>query len=308
VIPTRRYAKFVGLSLLASVFAGSASPVICAAAESDSAHTRTFDYERAADFAVEEKASESRGDVVVRDLTFFTVPAEKLRRVAAYLVAPRSIPPRAAILWIHWLGDAATTNRTEFLDEAVSLASHGILSLLIDGMWSKRRWYGERVLAEDHKDGIAQVAALRRSLDFLQQQPGAATIPLGIVGHDYGGMYAIVAAAQESRAKTCVFIACTSSLLEWAFFKEKPASMETYVQQNAPLDLRRHAAAIQGASIFFQFAERDKYVPLAKAQELFAAAPLPKQMTIYGGADHNMRTPAAIQFDRTAWLLRELRQ
>lgn len=268
--------------------------------------TTVFSYDRAADCAVEERGKETRGDAVVRDITFFTVAAPKFGRVAAYVVQPRTQAPRAAVLWVHWLGAPATTNRTEFLDEAVALASRGVVSLLVDTMWAKPRWYHDRVLEHDFDDGVAQVNALRRAVDLLQQQPGAGAIPLAVVGHDYGGMYSIIAAAQDHRAKTCVFVACTASLEDWAFFRQKPASLEAYRQQNAPLELRRHIAALAGTPVFFQFAEHDDYIPLAKAQELFGAAQTPKQMVVYGGAAHEMTAPASVRLDRDAWLVREL--
>lgn len=282
-------------------FAGAVQPAVAG----EPARESSFAYDRTAGFQVETKSSTPRGNATVHDLTFLTVPHEKFGRVAAYLVTPKT-PARAAILWVHWLGEPATTNRTEFLDEAVALGAHGVVSLLIDTMWARPHWYRDRVLNEDYEDGLAQVTAIRRALDFLQQAPEARELPLAIVGHDYGGMYATVAAAQEPRAKTCVLIACTPSLLDWAFFIRKPESMDDYLRENAPLDLRTHLAAIKNASILFQFAEHDKYVPLAKAQDFFAAATGPKQMIVYGGADHDMTAPATIRTDRTAWLLREL--
>jgi len=108
------------------------------------------------------------------------------------------------------------------------------------------------------------------------------------------------------RAKTCVFVACTASLLDWAFFIQKPAAMDAYLQQNAPLDLKAHVAQLVDTPVLFQFAEHDKYVPLAKAEELFGAAKGAKQMVVYGGAGHEMTAPKSIREDRDAWLIREL--
>ncbi len=265
-----------------------------------------FDYDRQAGFDVLVKAKVTRGEAVVSDLSFFTVAGDKFGQTAAYIVAPRSGAPKAAILWVHWLGEPETTNRTEFLSEALELAKDGVVSLLVDTMWAKPRWYRDRVLDRDFEDGVGQVTALRRALDFLQQQPGTADVPLAVVGHDYGGMYAAIAVAQEQRARACVFVACTPSLLDWAFFAQKPASPQEYERENAPLDLRTHLGAIKGASLLFQFAEKDRYVPLPKALEFFTAAPLPKQMLVYGGAGHEMTEPAEIRDDRIRWLKSEL--
>ena len=80
-----------------------------------------FAYDQTADFAVQEKGVELRGDTRIRDISFLATPGPN-GRISAYLVAPREHPIRATILWVHWLGEPATTNRTEFLDEAVALA------------------------------------------------------------------------------------------------------------------------------------------------------------------------------------------
>lgn len=265
-----------------------------------------FNYDRAAGFALEERKTETRDHAIVRDVSFLSVPGAKPQRTDAFLVSPRTGAPRAAILWVHWLGNPATTNRTQFLEEAVALAGRGAVSVLVDGMWAKAGWYRDRILDEDYEHSVAQVIALRRALDLLGQQPGAERVPLAIVGHDYGGMYATIAAGLEPRTKTCVFIACTPSLNDWAFFRQQPASMDAYLKANEPLALTDFVAVISGATVLFQFAELDRFVPLPKAQEFFSAARAPKQMMVYGGASHEMIAPETIRTDRTAWLVREL--
>jgi dienelactone hydrolase len=265
-----------------------------------------FTYARSADLQLEEKSTETRGDATVRDVSFVAVPGATPQRIAAYIVAPKNRAPRAAILWVHWLGNPATTNRTEFFDEAVALAGRGVVSVLPDCMWSKPRWYRDRKLEEDYDNSVAQVIAIRRALDLLTQQPGAAPLPVGLVGHDYGGMYSTIALGLEPRVKTAVLIAVTASLTDWAFFTQQPASKEDYLKKNGPLELRDYLGALVGTSILFQFAEKDRFVPLENTQLSFAAAPASKQMIVYGGAEHAMIAPATIRTDRTAWLVREL--
>ena len=43
---------------------------------------------------------------------------------------------RPGVLFVHWLGDAATTNHTEFEADAVALARRGAVCVLLDAMWS----------------------------------------------------------------------------------------------------------------------------------------------------------------------------
>jgi hypothetical protein len=53
-------------------------------------------------------------------------------KVSAFLVRPAQ-KPKAAVLWAHWYGEEANTNRTEFLPDALALAKDDVLSLLPQG-------------------------------------------------------------------------------------------------------------------------------------------------------------------------------
>src|SRR6185436_9359108 len=195
-----------------------------------------FAYDRNAPLDVKEVSRETReGGVVVRDVTF--VPAPGAAPIKAYIVSPAGKGPFAGILWMHWLGEPETTNRTQFLKEAVALAARGAVSVLPDAMWSEPEWYMHRVPEEDNANSIRQVIAIRRAFDLLAAQPGVDKARVGFVGHDYGGMYGMMASGVESRAKTYVFIATTQSLNDWAFFGRQPASKAAYLRQNAEMEL-----------------------------------------------------------------------
>jgi dienelactone hydrolase len=267
-----------------------------------------FAYDTATPLGVQVAGSRTMGAATVQEVTFVARPDRPDERTAAYIVTPaRPMPAMAAVLWVHWLGEPATTNRTEFLDEATAMASRGVVSVLVDAMWSKPRWYRNRVLEEDYATSIGQVVSLRRSLDLLLAQQGVDRTRVALVGHDYGAMYGAIIAGVDGRAKTHVLIAATASLLDWAFFYDKqPLSMATYRREHEALSLCDHLATAEKVSFFFQFAEKDRFVTLAKAQALFEAPTGVKQMSIYGGAGHEMTAPAGIRADRTAWLEREL--
>jgi len=69
----------------------------------------------------------------------------------------------AGILWVHWLGDPATTNHTEFAADARALAERGATSVLVDAMWAQPNWFETgRSPATDACDVPRQVIALRR--------------------------------------------------------------------------------------------------------------------------------------------------
>src|ERR1700752_945660 len=265
------------------------------------ARTSLFRYNAASPVTVTEVSSEQRGDVTVRDITFSPGPG---RQVKGYLVVPKGNGPFAGILWVHWLGEEKS-NRTQFLDEAVELASKGSVSLLVDAMWSAPEWFGKRIPERDYENSIRQVIELRRALDLLLSQANVDKTRIGFVGHDYGAMYGMLMAGVDQRVNTFVFIAATQSLNDWAFLGPQPKSKAAYLKQNANLELTDYLRQVSNASKFFQFGKGDFYVSQADAAVLFAAAPEPKQRKLYD-ASHKMELKE-IKNDRDDWLIKQLK-
>src|SRR5262249_57326088 len=113
----------------------------------------------------------------------------------AILVVPKSAAPHAGVLFVHWLGEPETTNRSEFVADAIALANAGTVSLLIDAMWSAPKWFKTRTTETDYAASIDQVKDLRRALDFLLAQEGVDPARVAFVGHDFGGMYGSIVPA-----------------------------------------------------------------------------------------------------------------
>ena len=102
---------------------------------------------------------------VVSEITFETSLSQ---RRAAYLVRPNGNGPFPVILYVHWYEPhACDSNRTQFVDEAKQMASKGVMSLLIETMWSDREWFLKRTQADDYEASIQQAIELRRSMDLL---------------------------------------------------------------------------------------------------------------------------------------------
>jgi dienelactone hydrolase len=272
------------------------------AADEFDAQAALFRYDAAADLKVQEAGVEKQGTASVHDIRFTPVPGAD--PVKAYLVVPEGTGPFAGVLWVHWLGEPATTNRTQFRQEAVDLAPKGIVSLLVEGMWSAPDWYGKRVPEQDYDNSIRQVIALRRAMDLLVSRPDVDKARIGFVGHDYGGMYGMIANGLDRRARTHVYIAVVPSLNDWAFFARQPLSKAAYLRQNAPLELTDYLRQVKNASTLFQFANKDVYVSRADTQVVIGAAAAPTERRFYD-ADHGMAVPQAMA-DRDAWLLKEL--
>jgi len=265
-----------------------------------SSATESFAYDRAAPLALRERSAEQRDGAVLRDITFDSggVP------VTAYLVEPAAPGPHAAVLFVHWFGDPRSTNRTQFLDEAFALAKRGVVSLLVDAMWSKAGWWEARRAETDFAEGARQVVALRRALDLLAGRPGVDARRLALVGHDFGAMFGIVAGLADGRPITYVLMAPTPRLSDWYLFNAKPAAPEDYRRQLAPLDPVEALRALPAASVYLQLGLRDKYVPKASADELVAATRTRHAASNYD-VEHDLVSAQVVE-DRGAWLAKEL--
>ncbi len=260
-----------------------------------------FEYDKSLGFSVNEIGVEKRGSVIIRDITFVGAPGSD--PIEAYLVEPDGPGPFAGILWGHWLGHH-TSNRQQYLEEAINLASMGVVSLLINTMWSEPSWYENRVLEEDYKNSIGQVIEMRRAMDLLMSQQMIDTTRVGFVGHDYSGMYGTIAAGVAPLAKTYVFIAVTSSLSDWAFFVNQPKSKVAYVRQNAVFELTDYASQLTG-SVLCQFSNDDPFISKTDGNVFFNSLTAPVKSKKRYDAGHFMKGDSIV-LDRNAWLIKEL--
>lgn len=292
----------VAASLLAS---GALAQVAPAPDTGDdlAARDALFAYDARIPLAVREKGVERGDGFLTRDVTFDALSGAP---VAAWVVSPEGTGPFAAVLWVHWLGEPATTNRSQFLAEAKALASRGVVSVLVDAMWSTAvnpDWFGSRVPEQDRANSIRQTIALRRALDLLLAQPGVDPARVGVVGHDYGGMYSMLMAGADRRAKAYVYVAVAPSLNDWAFLGPQPKSKAAYLRENADLELTDALRRVKGAATLFQFGTKDVYVSRADTGILAAAAGT-RNRKFYDD-EHAMTLPE-IRLDRGVFLAREL--
>jgi dienelactone hydrolase len=229
------------------------------------------------------------------------------RTLSAEIVAPAQAGTRGpGVLFVHWLGDAATTNHKEFESDARALAAKGATCVLLDAMWStvvngKRDWFSTvRSTGSDYRHSIEQVVDLRRSLDLLIAQPGVDPERIAYVAHDFGAMYGAVLAGVDPRPRYYVLMAGTTSFADWYLLGKKPADVAAYRAQMAPLDPLPYLTRSPARGFLFQFAAHDQYVTAAHATEFFSAAPVPRAMYVYD-AHHDLKVPLALR-DRLSWL------
>ncbi len=282
---------------LASVLSASAVTTANAAALNAAA----FAYDNQAPLDVRTGSAVQRDGAIVQDISF----ASKTHRVTGVLVTGRGNGPHPGVLFVHWLGDPATTNHTEFERDATTLAHRGVTSLLIDAMWSVPDWFDKvRSTETDYANSIAQVIDLRRSLDVLLSRANVAANHIAYVGHDFGAMYGAVLAGVDPRPQSYVLMAGTTTFSEWYLLGVKPANVQAYVAQMAPLDPLAFLAESKARAYYFQFSSHDRYITAEHELSFFSAAPLPRTMSMYD-VDHSLAVQPAFD-DRISWLAAKL--
>ena len=225
----------------------------------------------------------------------------------AVVVTPSAAAKNApAVLWVHWLGEPATTNHTEFMSDAEALAKRGVVSLLVDMPWSQKDWFtGLRSTETDYTDTIAQVVTLRRALDCLTTFPGVDATRVAFVGHDFGAMDGALLMAVDDRAQFAVFMSPTLSFWEWYLLGKQPADPAAYVAQMSAFDLPGWLAKGKQKATLLQFGQNDEYVAQATGIALRNAVPNRDRTLKAYKLDHALDDQTAHD-DRRAWLIAHL--
>lgn len=243
----------------------------------------------------------------MRQLTYAQLDGS---RNAATLVAPAAAGggPRPAILFLHWYGPPSpSSNRTQFLPEAIDLAESGVVSLLVDTPWSRERWFGTRDSAKDYEFTQQMVKDVRRAIDVLLAQPGVDPARVAVVGHDFGAMWGALAVAADPRVTHFVYAAGTSSFTDWYLYtpRREGAERDAFVARLAPFDPIAHLPKIAPRPVLLQFGGRDEHVKNEAAAAQAEAAREPKTVKVYPNAGHELVFQARV--DRLAWLREQFR-
>jgi len=277
-----------------------ATPASTASPSPTATPATPFDYDASIPFDTRTASETERDGVTVVDLNYAahdpTFSPNLGGRTVAYLVKPQGEGPFAGILFLH-RRIPAVANRSTFLDEAVAMAQHGVICLLLQGYYPYMT--NPKNSIEDRSQIIGQVIELRRAADFLLSQPGIDPNRLGFVGQDFGALYGGVLAGVDQRFKTFVLIAGMPTFVFSDGYEFKPP--EGYADMIGDLDPNHYVGNAAPASIFFQFGKNDRYISEEQAKLLYDPASEPKQVTWYEDT-HDMVTDPTILQDRDAWL------
>jgi len=227
------------------------------------------------------------------------------RRVAE-MVRPEGEGSHPAILYVHWYEpESITSHRSQFDEEAEELARSGAVCISIETLWSDRDFFLKRTQKDDFQNSIEEVVNIRRAMDLLLSQPNVDAKRFAYVGHDFGGMYGVLAGSLDRRPTHYVIMAATPRFPDWYLYlpKLEGEPRQAFIRQMAEIDPIVHVPNLSPPEVFFQFATDDFHVPKERAEEFFAAAKDPKEMKWYE-AGHGLNEDATR--DRKAWLKEKL--
>lgn len=241
--------------------------------------------------------------VTARSIEYQSASGQK---VTGEIISGTASRPQPGVLFVHWLGEPATTNHTEFEGDATALAAQGVTSILIDTMWSAPKWFrhmGSSVDG-DTKETIDQVIDMRTALDVLLAQKNVDAGRIAFVGHDFGAMLGALMASADTRPQYWVYLAGNPVLTNWYTLGKTSPTHDQYVAAMAKFDVLAALRSSKPKAVLLQFSAHDEYVTQDEATTFFNAAPLPRGAFFYD-IDHSLATPQAFK-DRQAWLKSQL--
>jgi cephalosporin-C deacetylase-like acetyl esterase len=264
---------------------------VAAQSEDFSKLWRMFDYDRNIPLEVKEVGIENRDGIQVHDISY---ASPKGGRVTAYLVVPPGKGKFAGIIFMHM----RPGSRTIFLDEALSYARMGAVSLLIDAPFSRagesKRDFDPTVTHPeiDRDIYIQTVIDLRRGVDLLLSRRDIDRKRIGFVGHSFGAHTGVLLASVEKRIRGYVIMAGAPSLTEFLRTSTVPGIVEVrnsltkpqqanYFTTLATVDPISYVSHVAPSAFFFQFGKRDTNPTEQSASQYFNAASNPKSVKWY---------------------------
>lgn len=248
-------------------------------------------------------------EVAVRNGTrvaLLNIAVTSSARVDCVLVTPPRAKVKAgAVIWIHSGGFF------EQLSDAMLLAQAGAVSLLINPITPN--WGAPPAT---WREPMAQaVISVRRGIDLLLQRNDIDPQRLGFVGHSYGALIGVDAAAVDRRFRAAVFevglpgmsVHIRTAQIAFAvdLRKRLGPQLDSALSLIEPLDAIHYVGDLAPTALLFQSAHLDPGVPDEQAQTFFAAASEPKTLKWYDTA-HEVLDIAAIS-DRARFLGSRLR-
>jgi dienelactone hydrolase len=285
--------------------------VTCRLGAQDADLMRHFGYDQKAPLDLQEVGVEHRGQIAIHDISY---ASPKGGRVPAYLVVPQGKGPFAAVIWGHWyMPGSVFMNRKEFLDEAVALASAGVVSLLPDGPIARpgHKEYNSELSEQQITDRVQAIVDMRRGADLLLARSDVDPRRLAYVGHSYNAEVGAFLSGIDRRFKAFVLMAGTTSdevtlkSKEVQEYRQKvgPQKFDAFMNKYSWLDQGKYVSHAAPAFVFLQYATREQFLTAERDKEYAAVVSEPKRFKLYD-APHALNAEA--RRDRIAFLIEQL--
>jgi dienelactone hydrolase len=277
-----------------------------------------YEYDTKSGLDLRETNVEKRGDVRMIELNYAGASGD---RVPAYLLIPSGKGPFAGIIWAHWLKPGShLTDKDEFLEEAVTLAHAGVVSVLVDAPQVRHDFVPEKdkagmeAVRQQGEAGGHEVIDLRRAVDLLYARADVDRKRIGFVGHGWNAHTGAILAGVETRIDSYVLMAGNYATEETYFASKDPKilaqrkqlgdeALRDYFYNYAWDDPAYFLGHTDRESILLQFASGDSISKEQAQKYLEMFSTKDKKMEFYdGGAALNV----AARLERDRWLQKQL--
>ncbi|MFZ0013152.1 MAG: hypothetical protein WAL25_03460 [Acidimicrobiia bacterium] len=204
-------------------------------------------------------------------------------------------------IFLHWFDEAPNANKSQYLEEAKTLARRGVTSILPQLAFP---WQSAPTDTKSDLRRIEdEIEFLHRVHRLLIDDEDVDPSRIAVVGHDFGAMYGALL-LNTIEARCAVLVAPTARWSDW-FLRFWPITSDRFDYMRA-LSRVDPIVAIPtaGCPLLFQFGSSDFYIAPMTGSEMFRAALEPKQMLTYD-TGHAMDV-AAIESDRAVFLVEHL--
>jgi fermentation-respiration switch protein FrsA (DUF1100 family) len=247
----------------------------------DSKLVSLFDYDPGTSLNVTWERKEQK-DSVVRDwVKFLSVKGCESEAILVHPIGEGQYP---AVIYMH-MGQGS---KNQFVDEAVTLAEKGVISLLLDSPFVSH-CFGP---SSSRAGFIASVVEVRRGLDLLDTLPAVDPDRIGFVGHSFGATWGGVVAGIEPRLAAYVLMG--------GYAQFSTSGAVDYSDLDAILYIGHNTTA----PVLFQFSTHDEYISQEQAKMYYKAARSPKKIVWYDTNHVGLQKEG--QIDRLTWLGEQL--
>ena len=103
-------------------------------------------------------------------------------------------------------------------------------------------FFSKRTREDDPQNSVQQVVDIGRAMDFLLAQPDIHPNRFALVGHDFGGMYGVLAGTVNKRPTHYVIMAATPRFPDWYLYATKleGEARGAFIRQMAEIDPTSH--------------------------------------------------------------------